>query len=330
MQLSHSGAFDLGAATNFVIIPSADVAIVALTNATPSGIPETLTAEFADLVQFGEVREDWRTLYADAFADMDKPVGSLVGKTPPANPAPASRRAAYVGSYANDYWGPASRRREGRQAHAVAGAAAGHLSSSRIGTVTCSRSASSQRELAARKHLQGDVQRRQADAGVLRHRQDGHVHPMSRSPTSRGTGLHRRRSRRPGRRGQDQRRPDPRVAQCREIVRANVFTRINAILGVLLLIVLATGSLINGLFGLLIIANSGIGIIQELRAKKTLDKLAIVGQAKPAVRRQSGTNRDCRPTRSCSTTSSSWGRATRSSSTGSCSRPPTWRSTSRC
>jgi cation-transporting P-type ATPase E len=74
-----------------------------------------------------------------------------------------------------------------------------------------------------------------------------------------------------------------------EIVRANVFTRINAILGVLFAIVVATGSLINGLFGLLIVANSGIGIFQELRAKKTLDKLAIVGQAKPVVRRQSGT-----------------------------------------
>jgi cation-transporting ATPase E len=74
-----------------------------------------------------------------------------------------------------------------------------------------------------------------------------------------------------------------------EVVRANVFTRINAILGVLLLIVLSTGSLINGMFGLLIIANSGIGIIQELRAKKTLDKLAIVGQTRPTVRRQSVT-----------------------------------------
>ncbi|MBU3685898.1 MAG: cation-translocating P-type ATPase [Mycobacterium sp.] len=74
-----------------------------------------------------------------------------------------------------------------------------------------------------------------------------------------------------------------------DIVRANVFTRINAILGVLFAIVLATGSLINGLFGLLIIANSGIGIIQELRAKKTLDNLAIIGQARPSVRRQSGT-----------------------------------------
>ncbi|MEH3140219.1 MAG: HAD-IC family P-type ATPase [Mycobacterium kyogaense] len=74
-----------------------------------------------------------------------------------------------------------------------------------------------------------------------------------------------------------------------EIVRGNVFTRINAILGVLLIIVLSTGSVINGAFGLLIIANSGIGIIQELRAKRTLDKLAIVGQAKPMVRRLSGT-----------------------------------------
>src|SRR4029453_4066063 len=74
-----------------------------------------------------------------------------------------------------------------------------------------------------------------------------------------------------------------------EIVRANVFTRINAILGVLLIIVMSTGSVINGAFGLLIIANSAIGIIQELRAKQTLDKLAIVGQAKPLVRRQSGT-----------------------------------------
>ena len=80
-----------------------------------------------------------------------------------------------------------------------------------------------------------------------------------------------------------------RRAPCREIVRANVFTRINAILGVLFVIVLATGSLINGLFGLLIIANSGIGIIQEIRAKQTLDKLAIVGQAKPLVRREGGT-----------------------------------------
>ena len=107
MQLSHSGAFELGAGTNFVIIPSADVAIVALTNATPSGIPETLTAEFADLVQFGEVREDWRGLYKAAFAAMDKPQGSLVGAPKPVNPASAQPLSTYAGTYANGFWGPA-------------------------------------------------------------------------------------------------------------------------------------------------------------------------------------------------------------------------------
>jgi hypothetical protein len=108
VQFSHSGAFALGAATNFVIIPSADVAIVALTNATPVGVAETLTAEFTDLVEFGEVREDWRTLYADAFAGMDRPFGEMVGKQPPANPAPPRPLPSYIGSYANEYWGPAS------------------------------------------------------------------------------------------------------------------------------------------------------------------------------------------------------------------------------
>jgi cation-transporting P-type ATPase E len=73
-----------------------------------------------------------------------------------------------------------------------------------------------------------------------------------------------------------------------DIVRANVFTRINAILAVLFAIVLATGSLINALFGLLIIVNSVVGMVQELRAKQTLDRLSIVGQTKPLVRRADG------------------------------------------
>ena len=107
MQLSHSGAFELGSGTNFVILPSADVAVVALTNATPSGVPEALNAEFADLVQFGEVREDWYQLYNSALVKMEQPVGSLVGQQPPSNPTPAAPLSSYVGTYANDYWGPA-------------------------------------------------------------------------------------------------------------------------------------------------------------------------------------------------------------------------------
>lgn len=112
-QFSHSGAFELGAGANFLILPSADVAIVALTNATPSGVPETLTAQFADLVQFGEIRENWWELYNTAFVEMEKPIGSLVGVTPPAQPAPPAPLATYVGQYSNSFWGPARVRETG-------------------------------------------------------------------------------------------------------------------------------------------------------------------------------------------------------------------------
>ncbi|MFB7475870.1 HAD-IC family P-type ATPase [Kitasatospora sp. NPDC056184] len=71
----------------------------------------------------------------------------------------------------------------------------------------------------------------------------------------------------------------------REIVRANVFTRFNAIIGVMFAIILVVGPLQDGLFGLVIVANTAIGIIQELRAKKTLDSLALIGEARPQVRR---------------------------------------------
>lgn len=70
-----------------------------------------------------------------------------------------------------------------------------------------------------------------------------------------------------------------------DIVRANVFTRFNAIIGILFLIILVVGPIQDGLFGFVIVANTGIGIIQELRAKKTLDNLAVIGEAKPSVRR---------------------------------------------
>ncbi|KOV22909.1 metal ABC transporter ATPase [Streptomyces sp. XY431] len=71
----------------------------------------------------------------------------------------------------------------------------------------------------------------------------------------------------------------------KEIVRANVFTRFNAIIGVMFAIILVVGPIQDGLFGLVIVANTAIGIIQELRAKKTLDSLALIGEARPQVRR---------------------------------------------
>ncbi|MBB1255446.1 HAD-IC family P-type ATPase [Streptomyces alkaliterrae] len=68
-----------------------------------------------------------------------------------------------------------------------------------------------------------------------------------------------------------------------EIVRANLFTRINAIIGVLFVIILIVGPIQDALFGGVILANTVIGIIQEVRAKRTLDELAIVGETRPSV-----------------------------------------------
>ncbi|UNO40408.1 HAD-IC family P-type ATPase [Streptomyces sp. MST-110588] len=74
-----------------------------------------------------------------------------------------------------------------------------------------------------------------------------------------------------------------------DIVRSNVFTRFNAIIGVLFVIILIVGPIQDGLFGFVIVANTGIGIVQELRAKKTLDSLAVIGEARPKVRRDGET-----------------------------------------
>jgi CubicO group peptidase (beta-lactamase class C family) len=104
--LSHSGAFALGASTNFTAIPSADIAITILTNAGPIGVPETVAAQFADLVQLGSLQQDWETLYRKALAPLMAPVGSLVDATRPANPAPPQASAIYTGTYQNAYYGP--------------------------------------------------------------------------------------------------------------------------------------------------------------------------------------------------------------------------------
>jgi hypothetical protein len=96
----------LGAATSFTAIPSADVAITVLTNTSPIGVPETLAAKFADLVQFGSVQQDWEALYRKALAPLLAPQGSLVDAVRPTNPVPAQALAAYTGTYQNDYYGP--------------------------------------------------------------------------------------------------------------------------------------------------------------------------------------------------------------------------------
>ncbi|HWW44520.1 MAG TPA: HAD-IC family P-type ATPase, partial [Acidimicrobiia bacterium] len=70
-----------------------------------------------------------------------------------------------------------------------------------------------------------------------------------------------------------------------EIFRANVFTRFNAILGTMFAVVLVVGQPQDGLFGLVLVANALIGIIQETRAKRTLDALAVLNAPRARVMR---------------------------------------------
>lgn len=64
-----------------------------------------------------------------------------------------------------------------------------------------------------------------------------------------------------------------------QIIRANLFTSFNAINAILAIIVFAAGSPKNALFSFVILINTLVGIIQEVRAKKTLEKLSVISMA---------------------------------------------------
>jgi len=61
-----------------------------------------------------------------------------------------------------------------------------------------------------------------------------------------------------------------------DIIRTNVFTWFNLILGVLFVAVITFGSWKDGLFGAVIVINALIGIVQEMRAKIALDRLSVL------------------------------------------------------
>lgn len=105
--MGHSGAFVLGAGTNVQILPSADLAIVVLTNGGPVGAAETISSQFMDIVQYGAATRDWYALLHPLLMQNYDPVGDLVGKAKPAAAAASHPLAEYVGRYENAYFGPA-------------------------------------------------------------------------------------------------------------------------------------------------------------------------------------------------------------------------------
>lgn len=77
--------------------------------------------------------------------------------------------------------------------------------------------------------------------------------------------------------------PDPTSRTVREIVRANVFTPFNFLLGSLLIVILAVREYRDGLFGIVLVVNALIGIIQEVRSKRALDRLAVLSAPRVTV-----------------------------------------------
>jgi CubicO group peptidase (beta-lactamase class C family) len=103
----HSGAFSLGVRTEVALLPSEKLAIVVLSNAAPSGVPEGLTESFYDLVLDGKLQRDWIEFANRMF---DEEVKKELGQErdyshPPAHPAPPLNLSAYAGKYTSDFFG---------------------------------------------------------------------------------------------------------------------------------------------------------------------------------------------------------------------------------
>jgi CubicO group peptidase (beta-lactamase class C family) len=107
LRLSHSGAFALGAATTVTLLPSEGLGIVVLTNGSPIGLPEAVSADFLDYAQYGKVSVNWLGFVGGIFEAMNAAARSKTDYSrPPAKATPAQALSAYTGTYANSYYGP--------------------------------------------------------------------------------------------------------------------------------------------------------------------------------------------------------------------------------
>ncbi len=106
----HAGAFSTGARTVASLIPSEQLGIVVLSNAFPTGVPDSLADSFFDLVFTGSVTRDWVSPWNALYASITDPAieaaQSAYG-TPPTSPSPPLQLSAYAGNYRNEYLGTA-------------------------------------------------------------------------------------------------------------------------------------------------------------------------------------------------------------------------------
>ena len=88
--------------------------------------------------------------------------------------------------------------------------------------------------------------------------------------------------------------PDAHSRSFASIVRSNVFTYFNGLIGSLWIVMLIVAPIQDALFGFVIVINTLIGIVQEYRASRTLAKLSVISEAKILVRRD-GRDVEVRP-----------------------------------
>jgi hypothetical protein len=107
LQIGHSGAFNLGAATSVLMLPGEQLGIVTLANGRPQGIPEAICAGFLDVAKNGALTVDWLAFTSGMFEQMDEAdLPETDWSQPPDHPGAARSLSSYLGTYANPYYGP--------------------------------------------------------------------------------------------------------------------------------------------------------------------------------------------------------------------------------
>jgi CubicO group peptidase (beta-lactamase class C family) len=108
-QLSHSGAFMLGAATTVYMIPDKQIGILVLSNGAPLGLPEAIALNFLDTFEYGAPKREYLGLLEGLFAKMRQGVMGVSTnystENPPASPTPGEAPAHFSGTYTNPYFG---------------------------------------------------------------------------------------------------------------------------------------------------------------------------------------------------------------------------------
>jgi CubicO group peptidase (beta-lactamase class C family) len=107
--VAHSGAFLEGSATAVYLSPQEHLGILALTNATPVGLPESICLHFLDVVHYGKPQRDYLVLVNGIFKQMTdqwQNASPNYGTLPrPKTTTPAKLLSTYAGTYTNEYFG---------------------------------------------------------------------------------------------------------------------------------------------------------------------------------------------------------------------------------